>query len=64
VEDLELGYSQELYTSVLLVLDSREAVSSERDRLTFYFKAKGAELTSDAAPALDVGKIFIGDDLG
>jgi hypothetical protein len=49
---------------VLLVLDSREAVSSERDRLTFYFKAKGAELSSDDAPALDVGKIFIGDDLG
>ncbi len=57
----EQEYTAELYAEVLLVLDSREAVSNTRDRLKFYFQAKG--VTSLTTPSVAQSKIFIGGSL-
>ncbi len=46
----EATLTKELYTEILLVLDSREAVSSDRDRLAYYFKARGIDIAT-VAPA-------------
>lgn len=54
------AYTAALYAEIMLVLDSRESVSSTRDRLTFYFKAKGVEVTQ---PSAGVTNIYCGDDL-
>jgi len=37
-------YSPALYLEILAVLDSRELVSNTRERLTYYFKARGVEV--------------------
>lgn len=57
----ELAYTKPLYSEILLVLDSREAVSSTRDRLGFYFKARGVEL--EPTPAASKSEIYLGGSL-
>lgn len=54
-------YTQELYSEVIAVLDSREAVSATRDRVKFYFQAKGVSV--EAAAAAASSNIFFGDEL-
>jgi hypothetical protein len=54
------SYSKELYTEIMLVLDSRQSVNATRDRLTFYFRAKGAVVTE---PTAAKSQIFIGSGL-
>lgn len=53
-------YSPALYAQVMAVLTSRESVSSERERLTFYFKSRGASVDAPVARS----NILIGLDLG
>lgn len=53
-------YTAELYTEIILVLDTREAVSNTRDRLTAYFTARGVAVTE---PSAGVSKIYLGDAL-
>lgn len=53
-------YSAALYAEIMLVLDSREAVSNTRDRLTAYFKARGATVTE---PSAGTSEIYLGDVL-
>lgn len=53
-------YTAALYAEIMLVLDSREAVSNTRDRLTAYFTARGVQVTT---PSVANSKIFIGDGL-
>lgn len=54
-------YDQATYDALLAVLDARESVSSMKDRLEYYFKAKGAEIN----PPEDKGKsnIYLGSAL-
>lgn len=54
------AYTKALYDEVMLVLDSRESVSSTRDRLTFFFKARGVEVT---APAVAKSNVYLGSGL-
>lgn len=54
------AYTAALYTEIMLVLDSREAVSNTRDRLTSYFAARGVSVTE---PSAGVSKIYVGSDL-
>ena len=49
-----------LYLEIMLVLDSRETVSNTRDRLTYYFKARGVEVSE---PSAANSNIFLGADL-
>lgn len=53
-------YSVEVYTELLAVLDSREAVSDIRDRLRYYFLAAGVSISES-----DVGSsnIYVGSSL-
>ena len=44
------SYTAALYLEILSVLDSRELVSSTRDRLTYYFQARGVEVV-ESSPA-------------
>lgn len=60
IEQTSQTLTKELYTEIMLVLDSRESVSSTRDRLTFYFKARGVEVT---APSAAKSEIYLGDTL-
>jgi hypothetical protein len=54
------GYDSDTYTLILGILDAREVVSSTRDRLTYYFQAKGVEVS---APSSGRSNILIGGDL-
>ena len=48
--DLEVQtYSVEVYEGLLSVLDSREMVSNTRDRLRYYFLARGVEVQESSA---------------
>lgn len=58
IEDQD--YTAALYAEILAVIDSREAISNVRDRLGFYFQAKGVEIT---APSAGSSNIYIGSDL-
>lgn len=42
--DLNPSYTVELYGALLGVLDGREAVSNTRDRLRYFFLARGIEV--------------------
>ena len=42
--DLPTAYTVELYAALLAVLDGREAVSQTRDRLRYFFLARGIEV--------------------
>lgn len=54
-------YSQEVYDELKGVLESREAVSSQLDKLTAYFKARGLEASdTDHIPT---SQIFVGSPL-
>lgn len=57
----DLAYTAALYSEILLVLDSRESVSSVRDRLGFYFKARGVEISE--TPAAGKSQIYLGGSL-
>lgn len=48
VESSTQVYSEELYTELLAVIDSRELVSSTRDRLRYYFLAAGVAVTESS----------------
>jgi hypothetical protein len=54
------AYTAELYTEVMIVLDSRESVSATRDRLTYYFQARGVQVTE---PSAGISNIFLGSSL-
>lgn len=43
------AFSEEIYLGLLAVLDARETVSSERDKLTYYFKARGVDVAQTSA---------------
>lgn len=53
-------YSVAVYTELLAVVDSRELVSNTRDRLRYYFLARGADVsTSDPGTSnIYVGSII------
>lgn len=54
------AYNIETYNALLGVIDSRETVSSTRDRLRYYFLARGVDIpTSSAAKS----NIYIGSVL-
>lgn len=53
-------YTAALYTEILLVLDSREAVSNTRDRLKYFFQARGVEVTTATVAR---SQIYLGADL-
>jgi hypothetical protein len=53
-------YSVENYTALLAVLDARDAVSGDRDRLGYFFRAKGTEITTASAAR---SNIYLGDGL-
>jgi hypothetical protein len=53
-------YLQATYDQLELILDSREAVSAMRDRLKYYFLAKGTEVTQSSTGKSNV---FLGDAL-
>lgn len=58
--NLDPQYSVELYAALLAVLDGREAVSSTRDRLRYFFLARGIEVGELPSPNTN---IFIGSVL-
>ncbi len=53
-------YSAALYLEILAVLDSRELVSNTRERLTWYFKARGVDVepTSKARSNILAGVVL------
>jgi hypothetical protein len=51
------GYDVATYNAILAVLDARELVSNTRDRLTYYFKARGVEVEASSPAKSD---IFLG----
>lgn len=53
-------YTEDLYNEILSVLDSRESVSNTRDRLTYYFQARGVEVTE---PSAGKSNIYVGSVL-
>lgn len=53
-------YSVDVYTELLAVLDSRESVSDTRDRLRYYFLARGVSVSeSDQVSS----NIYVGSSL-
>lgn len=53
-------YSADVYTALLLVLDTRESLSETRTRLKNYFEARGTAVTATSAGA---SNIFLGAGL-
>lgn len=53
-------YSETTYTAVLAVLDAREVVSTDRDRLKGYFASKGTFVEQSSAARTE---IFLGAGL-
>ena len=47
----------QVYNALLGVLNARDMVSTQQDRLFFYFKAKGAQVPE---PVLNKSNIFVG----
>jgi hypothetical protein len=43
------GYDVDTYTALLAVVDARELVSNTRDRLRYYFLARGVEVAESTA---------------
>lgn len=54
------GYDLLTYTALLAVLDSREMVSNTRDRLKYYFQARGVTIEDSVASSSNV---FLGASL-
>lgn len=53
-------YTKEVYEALLGVLESRESVSNTRDRLRYYFLARGVEVDEPKGRS----NIFVGGVLG
>lgn len=53
-------YSTAVYDALVVVLDARELVSTMRDKLGYYFRAKGVEITTPTAAR---SNIFLGAGL-
>lgn len=50
IDDLnDQSYTLENYEALLGILDARDSVSNARDRLAYYFKAAGVEITASSA---------------
>lgn len=60
ITETEQELTADLYADIMLVLDSRETMSTTRDRLTAYFTAYGVEVSE---PAAGSSKIYLGDPL-
>jgi hypothetical protein len=59
--DLEVqSYTVEVYDALLGVIDDRELVSTTRDRLTYYFQARGVSVTETSEGR---SNILVGGDL-
>lgn len=43
------AYDVETYNAIWAILDSRESISTLGDRLTYYFQAKGLEITTPSS---------------
>lgn len=54
------GHDVETYNALLALLDSRELISSSRDRLTAYFVARGVSVVESSAAK---SNIFVGSGL-
>lgn len=54
------NYSTTTYAALLAVLDAREVVSSDRDRLKYYFQAKGTTIDQQSAAR---SEIYLGSGL-
>jgi hypothetical protein len=52
--DLNPSYTVELYGALLAVLDGREAVSGSRDRLRYFFLARGIEVGELTPPKSNI----------
>jgi len=59
--DEEDGYNQATYIALSEVLVSRDAISTSKDRLTYFFKSKGVEVSDSVSTA--ISNIYIGDAL-
>jgi len=57
---VQAWFDVETYEALLSIIDSREVVSNTRDRLTYYFLARGVEVSE---PSAGVTKIYVGDEL-
>ncbi len=55
-----MNYDVDSYNALLGVIDSREGVSTTRDRLTNYYLARGVEVS---APPVGTSNIFLGSPL-
>lgn len=55
------GYDEETYLAIDAVLQSRDGVSTFRDRLSAYFQAKGVTISTPEPTAKS--SIFVGGDL-
>jgi hypothetical protein len=57
----EQVYTQEVYEALLAVLDERETVSTTRDRLEYYFLARGVEVEASSVEAKS--NVYLGSSL-
>lgn len=60
IQSTSIGYNQSTYDDLANVLESREAISDQQERLKFYYLSRGIQITPK-----DTGKsnIYIGDAL-
>lgn len=57
------AYTKEIYEAMKLVLEARESVSGQVERLKFYFIARGADLSASPGARAPQSQIYIGDSL-
>ncbi len=57
----DLSYTLPNYSALLGVLQARDSVSTATDRLAFYFKAAGVDITMASEGKTD---IYLGDVIG
>jgi len=60
IESTSQTYTEAVYLELLAVLDSRETVSTTRDRLRYYFLARGVSVGESSVAS---SNIFVGDEL-
>ena len=56
-------YSLSTYLELKNILETREAVSTQLEKLSYYFKAKGLEISDSDSSYTPVSNIFIGGSL-
>lgn len=61
-EELEQEYSVEVYEALQAILEAREGVSGQTDKLRYYFLARGVDVSSDEAHT-PTSNIYLGDSL-